>query len=84
MHEDDRVDELDSLIDQALASYGAEPSANLEAKIILVSSAKWAGKESGCATVAQAKQYSAEIGHPDGIRLRLLFSASLGKGLARG
>ncbi len=34
MHEDNHDDELDNLIDQALASYGAEPSADLEVKII--------------------------------------------------
>lgn len=34
MHEDNHADELDRLIDQALSSYGAEPPAHLETKIV--------------------------------------------------
>lgn len=65
MLEDNHDDELDSLIDQALSSYGAEPSMKLEEKIIAEArsgpmlvknrvAARWLGIGSGIAAAGLA------------------------------
>jgi hypothetical protein len=65
MHEDNHADELDRLIDQALSSYGAEPPAHLETKIVAESrstpmlvkksaSARWVSIASGIAAAVIA------------------------------